>query len=552
MQQCSPNEDFMKRHYLGNVKSNEASIDWFFGQYDETIRAFKNAHGYASHGLNSTSLDTLAAGYYCKDSRYYKNEKLLELMSNALSYIESHHRPNFTIDMMESNFFCSPLFEAVNMSRAYRIMERYAKTEPEKTLLNRFTGYLPIIVKSLLNGGIHTPNHRWIGASGMLMMANITGSSELRELAQAYLDEGIDIDENGEFTERSPHYNEVCDTSFMIIAMETGNMEYLEYAKKNMDLMFNYIEPNFTVFTQNSNRQDKHEGDINAITPTYYLYYLYVHMSYLTKNAQYAKFADDIYNSVEKAYGRGPGYLWMYMAYPELLEYEPEMEQYPTSFNIFHNDIVRFRKEDFSATLITRSPNFLFVQKGDLRCFVRICASFFAVAQFKPLSIELVGKDKYQMKMRAHGEYYGPMPVKPASPRWKDMDHSLRPVNNEIDLEYTVTVQIKNDSVSLNVKTSECDNVPCKIEFCIGAPVDVKYDSVEFKGLPDECLSVNAKEIKMSKKDDCLTLTNSFSKHTYHKDMRGSIPPSKGAFTVYYTSFTHIDESIDIIGTKEA
>lgn len=551
MQPCSPNEEFMKRHYLGNVKSNETSIEWFFNQYDKNIRAIKNAHGYASHGLNSTSLDTLAAGYYCKDSKYYKSEKLLGIMNDVLTYIDSHHRPNFTIDMMESNFFCSPLFEALNMSRAYRIMERFAQTESEKELLKRYTEYLPKVVKSLLNGGIHTPNHRWIGAAGMLMMANITGSSELKDLAQAYLNEGIDIDENGEFTERSPHYNEVCDTSFMIIALETGNMEYLEYAKRNMDLMFNYIEPNFTVFTQNSNRQDKHEGDINAITPPFYLYYLYVHMAYLTKNAQYAKFADDIYNSVDKLYGRGPGYLWMYMAYPELLEFEPEMEKYPTSYNIFHKDIVRYRNEDFSATLITRSPNFLFVQKGDLRCFIRICASFFAVAQFKPLSIELIGKDTYQMKMRAHGEYYGPMSVKPASPNWKEMDHSLRPVNNEIDLEYTVVVQMKDDRVSLNVKTTECDNVPCKIEFCINAPVDVKYGSTELTGQPDECLSVNAKEIKLNKKGDCLTLTNSFSEHTYHKDMRGSIPPSKGAYTIYYTGFTHIDKNIDIIGTKE-
>ena len=542
----------MKKHYLGNVRGNEASIDWLLSRFDEKIKAIKNGYGYASYGANSTSLDTLASGYFCSDSKHYKNSQVLDLMNDVLTFIDSLHRPNYTIDMMESNFYCAPLFEAINMARAYRIIDKYAQTDREKDFLRRYREYLPKVEKSLLNGGIHTPNHRWIGTSAMMMMANILKSDELRKMGEAYLNEGIDMDEFGEFTERSPHYNEVCDTSFMQIALETGKMEYLEYAKKNMDLMFNYIEPNFTVFTQNSNRQDKHEGDINAITPPNYLYYTYAHMAYITKNGQYARFADDIYNSIVEKHGRGPGSLHMYMLYPELLDFDPVLEDYPTSYNIFHKDIVRFKKDDFSATLITRSPNFLFVQKGDLRCFVRICASFFAVAQFKPLEINKIEDNTYQMKMKAHGEYYGPMSEKPSTSKWKEMDHSLRPVNNMIDLEYTVTVKIEDDRAVLNVRTEECDNVPMKIEFCLSAPVTAKFNNEIIAGEPDGNLCVNAEEILISKGQDALKFTNSFCNHTYHKDMRGSIPPSKGAFTVYYTGFTHIDKKIDIIGTKEA
>ena len=149
----------------------------------------------------------------------------------------------------------------------------------------------------------------------MLMLANIMDSADLRNLAFAYLNEGVDMSEFGEYTERSPHYSEVCNTSFMQIALETGDRSYLEYAKKNMDLLFRYLEPNFTMFTQNSNRVDTHEGNVNAVTKPYYLYYTYLHMSYLTNNPQYAKFADDIYNAVEKIHGTGPGSLWMYLRF---------------------------------------------------------------------------------------------------------------------------------------------------------------------------------------------------------------------------------------------
>ena len=115
--------------------------------------------------------------------------------------------------------------------------EKYAKTPREKDLLKRYFEYLPKVAYGLLNGAVHTPNHRWIGTSSIMMMYNILGMEELKTLGEAYLNEGVDMNEFGEYTERSPLYNEVCDTSFMIIALETGKMEYLEYAKRNMDLM---------------------------------------------------------------------------------------------------------------------------------------------------------------------------------------------------------------------------------------------------------------------------------------------------------------------------
>lgn len=541
----------MKKHYLGIVKGNEVLIDWCLNQYDENIRAIKNVYGYASYLYENAYLDSLVAAYYCIDSKHNKSDKLFDVINGILAYMDKNHRPNYTVDMLESNFYAAPLFEAISSARAYRLMEKYAKTQRELDLLKSYFEYLPKVAYSLLNGGIHTPNHRWMGAASMMMMYNILGMEELKTLAQAYLNEGIDMDEFGEYTERSPLYNQSCDMAFMIIAQETGNMEYLEYSKKNMDLMFNYIDPDFTVFTQNSNRQDKHDGEINATTFADYLYYIYAPMAYLTNNGQYAAFADDIYKKIVKANGYGPHPLTMYMLDLGLKDFDPVLESYPTSYNIFHKDIVRFKKEDFSVTLLTRSPNFLFVQKGSLKCFVRICASFFAVAQYIPKAIEQIGKDTYQMTMSAHGEYYGPMPIKPATPVWKDMDHSLRPVNNKVDLEWTVTVEIKSDRVSLDVKTTGCDRVPCKIEFCLSASGKVEYDSKEYDALADEYICVNAKEVIITKDQDSLMLTDAFSEHSYHKDMRGSVAPALGAFTVYYTDFTHIEKKIDIIGKKK-
>lgn len=538
----------MKKHYQGNLKAIEASIEWIFKLYDPTIRALRNSYGYASYGHNGPTLETLASAYFCEDCMYFQDQRLLEIMNGILDYINTKHRPNYTIDMMESNFFTPPLFEAIYMARAYRVIEKYAKRDVDLDFLRRYREYLPKLGYSLINGGVHTPNHRWIGAAAMLMVYDIVKMEKLKEKAFAFLNEGIDMDENGEYTERSPHYNEVCDTSFMNIYLETKDEQYLEYAKKNMDLMFMYIDPDFTAFTANSNRQDRNDTDIYALTKFYYFYYTYMHMSYITKNAQYAFMADRIYQEAMKEYGRGLGLLSIYMLYPELKEYDPVLEPYPENYHFFHKDIVRFRKDDFSVSILQRSPSFLHIQKGALRCRVRICASFFAVAQFKPESIEEIGDKTYQMKMKAYGKYIDPMPTKPPTTVWKEMDHSLRPINNEVDLEYTVTVKIEDDRVKVRVKTEGCDNVPCKIEFCTMAPVDVRYNGMDLVGPVNGNLSVNADQIELKQDKDKLTLTNAFSKHTYHKNMRGSIPPCKDAFTVYYTDFTHIDKEFEIIG----
>jgi len=149
--------------------------------------------------------------------------------------------------------------------------------------------------------------------------------------------------------------------------------------------------------------------------------------------------------------------------------------------------------------------------------------------------------------MKAHGEYYGPMTVKPATPVWKDMDMSLRPVVDLVDLEYCITVTMEDKKVSLDIKTNGCDNVPYKVEFCLSPSCTVRNNGELYAGEADKFLSLDGKDMEIAKNDDRLVITDSFSKHTFHNVMRGSVAPSTGSFTIYYTDFTPIDKRIDII-----
>ena len=153
--------------------------------------------------------------------------------------------------------------------------------------------------------------------------------------------------------------------------------------------------------------------------------------------------------------------------------------------------------------------------------------------------------------MKAEGKYHGPMPEKPSTTVWREMEHYKRPEINKVYLTYHITVSLEDSKVSLDIKTQGMDQVPYKIEFCLTSPGKVEYNGKEQDASLDGFLCVDAKQIKVTKDNDSLILTDSFCKHTYHKDMRGSIAPSKNVFTVYYTDFTHIDKRVEIIGTKE-
>ena len=54
----------------------------------------------------------------------------------------------------------------------------------------------------------------------------------------------------------------------------------------------------------------------------------------------------------------------------------------------------------------------------------------------------------------------------------------------------------------------------------------------------------------MTGEDTVVPLDGLFADHTYHRNMRGSIPPRPGSFTVYATGFSPIDRTIEIFFSK--
>ncbi len=546
----------MKKHYTEIVKACDRGVARLLActitepghpHYGGIVN---KADGLVPPGAGIGCMLTYVPAYYTDTSKYYKSANLLKTMNTALEYTEAIQREDGTFDLLISNFYSAPDtgFIMHTMGRVYKIMDAHAKTEIELKLKGKLYSIIVKAAKGLRDGGFHTPNHRWVEAAGLSLAYNITKDESYKDMALMYLAEGIDIDENGEFTERSPGiYNAVNDNALMILAEEMNKPELAGYAAENLEMMFRYFEPDGTVFTQNSARVDKGEGmPGKSFYPTNY-YHIYLKAAYIHNNPRFAKMADLIFESAGKSEAGVPGNLWLYMIEDGLKKYEPVLEELPDEFEVFFkpSNIVRKRKGDYSATILGGAPNFLFIQKGRLRCYARICASFFAVAQFKPAEI-IKTECGYRMEFKASGKYKWPFETPSKTSIWDDMDHSLRKSVNEVDLTFVIDIAFTETGVKLNIKTDGCDRVPLKVEFCFSGGCGIEGTGFIIDGNAGNSIIVSEGNVKASLGLNEITIGPGFAEHKYTASMRGSVPQSKNDFTVYFTAFSNIDKKIEI------
>lgn len=546
----------MKKHYKEIVRACDKAVERLMAvTITETDHphyggVLSKAEGYVTPGASIGCMLTYTPAYYNKHSAYFKDDELLSYMNRAIEYTLNIQREDGTIDLLISNFYSAPDtgFVMHNIGRVYKIMDANANTEKELEIKDKLLTLIQKAGEGLRDGGFHTPNHRWVEAAGLALAYNITKDETFKDMALMYLAEGIDIDENGEFTERSPGiYNAVSDNALMILSEELNKPELMEHAVKNLEMMFFYFDPDGTVFTQNSVRVDKGEGmPGKSFYPTNY-YHIYLKAAYLKKNPRFAKMADLIFESAKKGAAGVPGNLWLYMTVDGLSEYEPAVEELPDEFEVFFkpSNIVRKRKCDFGVTLLGGSPNFLFVQKGRLRCYARMCASFFAVAQFKAEEI-LKTDSGYRMEFTAAGRYRWPFETPPNTSVWDEMDHSKRKSVNEISLNFAVDFIISDSGVMMDVKTEGCDRVPLKLEFCFTGGCSVDGPGFMIDGTAGNSIIAGDGIVKASMGLNEISVGPGFAEHKYASAMRGSVPKSKNDFTVYFTGFSNIEKTIEI------
>lgn len=151
---------------------------------------------------------------------------------------------------------------------------------------------------ALVSGGVHTPNHRWELASALAALAKHAldgpGDSPMAQAltgrAGQWLSEGIDMDADGQYSERSGIYAaEVTNPSLMALARDLDRPELLDFVRRNLHALAGLVEADGEIENVHSRRQDqKIPYDVeNLLTP-------YRVLAILDGNTEFSRLAGEI------------------------------------------------------------------------------------------------------------------------------------------------------------------------------------------------------------------------------------------------------------------
>lgn len=556
----------MNQLYQTSLKSTEKYVKSFL---TITVRDPKSpyfgkprlANGLYEPGLSFGLLERVAEVYCWPESIYYKSEDILQFLHLLCVGVEDAIHENGTDDLIVSNFHQPEHFNFPAIYHAYRFLtEMPDPTEKERIITEEVYHLVERLAEGLLSSGFHTPNHRWVHTAALFYAYNALKTKDERflALAEKYLAEKIDIDAYGEFSERSAGmYSAVSDRALCEIAVEAGKPELFELVKRNLLLVSRYIERESLIFTQNSRRKDK--GEVGS--DTLFDFERYADICLIAyANTHDLTFLQIFKSAMNNRSEEKPIFvpLRIFMRYPELknpdldsLEF-PEMEK---EFHAFYPDshIVRAKTKDAVYSILAQNPDFLHITVGDISISARMCSSFFAIAQFLPDEIEQTGEKKYRMSFHTAADYKLPFDVPPqGSEKYWTMDYKSRKSISRCEYGYTVDFEFTEKGLRMHLETDGMPNVPFKLEFAVTPNAYVRAGNALTMATPDNFICAADGDIALcNHAGDRITIKGAFAEHFYHKDMRGSVPSPNNKFMLYFTGFSPINKTVEIICEKD-
>lgn len=491
-------------------------------------------------------LSALACGYVTKDSAHYLSERVKAALTAALAYLRAHQRPGGCVDLLSCNVASAPdtAFMINAVLNAWWLLER-CEDARAAWLRPALLRLIDSAASGIAAGGFHTPNHRWAIAACLLHCAKITGRRELEARARAYLREGLDVNEDGEFAERSAgNYNQVNDDQMLRLYMATGDRTFLHAAEKNLEMMYCYIDPDGSVFTNNSTRQDMGK---KIYLDTYYP--LYLMAGYFLGREDFGAMAEWIYQDCRRRGTWPDGVEWLLLL-PQMdgfgaqAPFEPPFLRYDRLFE--HSDIARVRRGGFSLTLMRGKPNFLYFQSGALPLYMAIYQNLCDQRNFVPETLQRTERG-FRLSGRAPVWYYQPFDQKPQTSDWWRMDNAARERLTAEGLHTLVEAELTEEGVRLHIRTQGVDRLPVRVE--IGLLPGGRIRTQHFTQLmrAGEQVTILDGDIEITgPRGDALAIGPAFGSHDIRARMGGAYPLSDACYTVLLTGYTPVDRTIFI------
>ena len=442
-------------------------------------------------GSNSiSSVAPLGYAYLLAESRYYRSAELLQRILLATEFVRRHRQPSGCFDLLSTNFdsapdagFCLQAIAPV----VFAARQQAADDEGAAQIAEALGEVVRTAVPGMIAGGFHTPNHRWVMVAAMAEAQVLFPELSVGETIEAYLNEGIDINADGEYIERSTGvYNAIVNRSLIRAAAALERPELLDPVRRNLDISFHLLHADATVVTSISKRQDRG----TRVVPTG-LADGYHALGHIDGNGFYAAMADYL---ADKG-GSGLVCLPNYVMNPAWRESTVEREALPESYARVYptSGLWRVRRDVVSATAVAGLTTPFSVVCGQAELVaVKLASSYFATGQFIGEDFSAVEKGVrmlhkgrngiYPEKQYMGGTYWLPIDEKVDAENWREV-RGRRDTYELPPLQVELTIEEVPGGFDLHVQTSGgLDGVPFQIE-CNFAPGGIlQTDSALLEG----------------------------------------------------------------------
>jgi hypothetical protein len=494
-------------------------------------------YGMHPAGAASGLIEILTAAVNYRGSKHYQSNEAVERIRLAAGFLERSQSPEGFIDLLSTNFNSCPDtgFVVHNVGTAGAV----AKISGNDTVLGILRPFLTKAANGMAEGGIHTPNHRWVVSSALAQVNDLFPNPAYMRRIEQWLAEGIDIDGDGQYTERSTvTYNTICDRAFTVLAAKLKRPELLDPVRRNLRAMMYLLHPDGEVVTEVSRRQDQY---VRGTMAGYWfpVQYLAVH----DNDGQFAALARGLAPDNAR--------LSALIEYPELQKALPAATALPDDYEKVMPEVglTRIRRGAMDATLILANDSRFFTARKDgvVVQAVRFATSFFGKGQFVPAST--VGREgSYVGTQSLSAPYYQPLvPTQKVNYKNWGALRDQRRKTQICTMEQSVTMKEKAGGFDLRIQSQAASGAKV-----LGVPLAIEINLREGGRLEGCRPAPHA--------DDAWILENGYAKYTVggqsvrigpgvaaHSltQLRGAEAKLPGP-SVYLTGYTPFDQTVSI------
>ena len=470
----------------------------------------------------------LGYAYLLPESRHYRSEELLQRILLAAEFARRHRNPSGCFDLLTTNFDSAPDTGFVVQAIApvvFAARQQATDNEGAAEIADALGELIQTAAPGMVAGGFHTPNHRWVLVAALAQAQALYPELEVNATVDAYLDEGIDINADGEYSERSTGvYNAVVNRALIRAPHVLERPDLLEPVRRNLDLSYHLLHADATAVTSISKRQDR---DTRAV-PTG-LADGYHALAHLDDNGFYAAVADLLV-------ARGGGLICLpnYVLHPEwrtaCLKRTPLPERYSRVYPA--SGLWRVRRGAVSATAAAglTAPFSVVCGRAELAA-VKISSTYFATGQFvgeefaaagQGVRMQHKGRNRiYPEKDYVGGIYWLPIAEQVNAQNWQEV-RGRRATYELPPLEVELHVEEVAGGFDLHIRTSGgVDGVPFQIEGVFAPGGTLEMDSALVEGRAGHTVFLKAGCALYRVDDDAIRLGPGAMEHTMWR-MRNS------------------------------